>query len=164
MEIKEGYVYHIKNEYFNFVNDKKLMRNHEGNASRPNYFCIKNDKDEIIWFIPMSSKVEKYKLIIENKIRKNKVCDTIVIGNYKGKDHAFLIQNIFPITFKYIDHIDTVNGKALQVPSETRRKIISKVNKVFKLKQQGVNLIFSDIDRIEKMLLEELDSNKRRPN
>ena len=29
MEIKEGYVYHIKNDYFELVNDDKLMKNHE---------------------------------------------------------------------------------------------------------------------------------------
>ncbi len=136
MEIKQGYVYHIKNDYFQFVNDEKLMKNHEGNSTRPNYFCIKNENDEIMWFIPMSSKVPKYKVIIENKIKKYKKCDTIVIGNYRGREHAFLIQNMFPITQKYIDHIDTVDGRALQVPSETRRQILDKVNKIFKLKEK----------------------------
>ena len=29
MEIKEGYVYHIKNDYFELVNDDKLMKKHE---------------------------------------------------------------------------------------------------------------------------------------
>ena len=134
MEIKEGYVYHIKSDYFQFVNDEKLMKNHEGNSTRPNYFCIKMEDNEIMWFIPMSSKIEKYKAIVEDKIKKYKKCDTIVIGNYRGRDHAFLIQNMFPITSKYIDHIDTVNGKALQVTSETRRQILDKVNKIFKLK------------------------------
>lgn len=136
MEIKEGYVYHIKSDYFQFVNDEKLMKNHEGNSTRPNYFCIKMEDNEIMWFIPMSSKIEKYKAIVEDKIKKYKKCDTIVIGNYRGRDHAFLIQNMFPITSKYIDHIDTVNGKALQVPSETRRQILDKVNKIFKLKSK----------------------------
>lgn len=49
---------------------------------------------------------------------------------------------MFPIIDKYIDHIDTVQGKALKVPSETRRIILNKVNKIFKLKQKGINLIF----------------------
>ena len=155
MEIKLGYVYHIKDDYFKVIKDEKLMKNHEGNSTRPNYFCIKNENNKIIWFIPMSSKVEKYKSIIEDKIKKYKKCDTIVIGNYRGKNHAFLIQNIFPITQKYIDHIDTVNGKAFQVPKETRKEIMSKVNKVFKLKQNGINLIFPDIEKIEKQLLNE---------
>lgn len=135
MEIQEGYVYHIKESYFQFVNDEKLMRNHEGNSTRLNYFCIKIDNSEIMWFIPMSSKVEKYKKIIDNKVSKYKKCDTIIIGNYRGREHAFLIQNMFPIITKYIDHIDTVNGQALKVPSETRRMILEKVNKVFKLKK-----------------------------
>lgn len=134
MEIKEGYVYHIKSDYFEFVNDEKLMKNHEGNSTRPNYFCIKMEHNEIMWFIPMSSKIDKYKAIVKDKIKKYKKCDTILIGNYKGRDHAFLIQNMFPIITKYIDHIDTVNGKALQVPSETRRQILDKVNRIFKLK------------------------------
>lgn len=136
MEIKEGYVYHIKNDYFEFVDDKKLMKNHEGNSTRPNYFCIKIEKSEIMWFIPMSSKIEKYKKIVDEKVNKYKRCDTIVIGNYRGRDHAFLIQNMFPITLKYIDHIDTVRGKAIQVPLETRNQILEKVNKVFKLKSK----------------------------
>lgn len=136
MEIKEGYVYHIKSSYFDFINDEKLMKNHEGNSTRPNYFCIKTENNEIMWFIPMSSKVEKYKSIVKDKISKYNKCDTIVIGNYRGRDHAFLIQNMFPITPKYIDHIDTVKGKAIQVPSETRREILDKVNKIFRLKSR----------------------------
>lgn len=29
MQIKTGYLYHIKDEYFNKINDKNLMQNHE---------------------------------------------------------------------------------------------------------------------------------------
>ena len=29
MEVKKGYVYHIKDEYFDIVQDSTLMRNHE---------------------------------------------------------------------------------------------------------------------------------------
>lgn len=63
---------------------------------------------------------------------------------------------MFPIIDKYIDHIDTVQGKALKVPSETRRIILDKVNKIFKLKEKGINLIFPDVDRIEKIMMDEL--------
>ncbi len=156
MEIKQGYVYHIKEEYFEIVKDEKLMANHEGNSTRPNYFCLQFENSDILWFIPMSSKVEKYQGIIDEKIKKYKKCDTIVIGNYRGREHAFLIQNMFPIISKYIDHVDTVQGKALQVPSETRRIIEGKVNRVFKLKERGINLIFPNIDRIEQILRKEL--------
>lgn len=156
MKIKQGYVYHIKEDYFKIVKDDKLMKNHEGSASRPNYFCLQIDDSEIMWFIPMSSKVDKYKAIIEDKVNKYKKCDTIVIGNYRGRQHAFLIQNMFPITLKYIDHIDTVNGQALQVPSETRRIIAEKVNRIFRLKENGINLIYPNVDRIKALLLSDL--------
>ncbi len=156
MIIEEGYVYHIKNEYFEFVKDEKLMTNHEGDSTRPNYFCIKINDENVMWFVPMSSKVEKYKKIIQNKMKKYKKCDTIVIGNYRGREHAFLIQNMFPITEKYIDHIDTIEGKALKVPSETRRDIERKVEKVLLLKEKGINLIFPNVDKITEKLLKEL--------
>ena len=100
MDLKEGYVYHIKNTYFEIVKDDKLMKNHEGDSTRPNYFCVKMDNENILWFIPMSSRVEKYKKIVENKIKRYKKCDTIIIGNYRGKEQAFLIQNMFPIKSK----------------------------------------------------------------
>ena len=100
MKLETGYVYHIKNEFFDLANDDKLMANHEGNATRPNYFCIKKANSDLMWFIPMSSKVEKYRKIIKNRIQKGKRCDTIVIGNYRNREQAFLIQNMFPITEK----------------------------------------------------------------
>ena len=68
MEVKTGYLYHIKNEFFDVVNDDRLMSNHERGKKRPTYFTIK-DKD-ILWFIPLSSKVEKYQKIINKKNSK----------------------------------------------------------------------------------------------
>lgn len=155
MVLEEGYVYHIKNEFFEFVNDDKLMVNHEGNATRPNYFCIKGDEDGLMWFIPMSSRVEKYKKIMNNKIDKYKRCDTIIIGEYRRKEQAFLLQNMFPITQKYVDHIDTVGGKAQKVQTKVRDQILEKVDRIFSLKQKGINLIFPNVDRIARLLLEE---------
>lgn len=62
-----GYVYHIKDDFFDKINDKGLMINHENGKARPTYFTIK-DRD-ILWFITLSSKVFKYKLIIERKLK-----------------------------------------------------------------------------------------------
>jgi len=134
MFLETGYVYHIKEEDFEYVKDSKLMRNHENGSSRPTYFCIKNENNPILWFIPMSSKVDKYSRLQKLKLQKNGICDTIVIGKYKRKETVFLIQNIFPITEKYIDHIDTVRSKAIPVIEGTQKEITTKVNKIFKLK------------------------------
>ena len=57
-KIQTGYLYHIKYEFFDIVNDDKLMQNHEPGKKSPTYFTI-ND-NEILWFISLSSKVEKY--------------------------------------------------------------------------------------------------------
>lgn len=48
----------------------------------------------------------------------------------------------------------------LQVPSETRRLIMDKVNKIFRLKENGIDLIFPNVDRIRKLLLNELIEQK----
>lgn len=68
MILKTGYVYHIKDEYFEFAQDEKLMKNHENGSTRPTIFCIKDGEKDIMWFIPMSSKTEKYKEIQNKKI------------------------------------------------------------------------------------------------
>lgn len=143
MFLETGYVYHIKDEYFEFVKDDKLMKNHENGNTRPTYFCIKNTNSKILWFIPMSSKVEKYRNLQKQKIEKNGVCDTIVIGKYRRKESVFLIQNIFPITEKYIDHIDTVRNQAVAVVEGTKKEITYKVSKIFKLKSKRNKFNFS---------------------
>lgn len=58
MKVIEGYIYHIKDEFFDKVNDDNLMTNHERGRKRPTYFVIK--EKNILWFIPLSSKVKKY--------------------------------------------------------------------------------------------------------
>lgn len=136
MYLKTGYVYHIKDEYFEFAKDDKLMKNHENGSSRPTYLCVKKDNSKILWFIPMSSKIEKYRKLRDRKIKKIGYCDTIVIGKYKKKETVFLIQNIFPVTEKYIDHIDTSRNKAVPVIKSTRDEIERKARKIFKLKSK----------------------------
>ena len=42
MEIETGYLYHIKDEFFNKINEKGLMINQENGHSRPSYLAIKD--------------------------------------------------------------------------------------------------------------------------
>ena len=65
MKVQTGYLYHIKDEFFDQINKKGLMINHENGHSRPSYLAIK-DK-EILWFIPLSTRVDKYRTIIAKK-------------------------------------------------------------------------------------------------
>ena len=57
-DIKSGYVYHIRSEYFDIANDDKLMRNHDGGAFRPTYLCLKDESTGLLWVVPMSRRVE----------------------------------------------------------------------------------------------------------
>ena len=154
---EEGYVYHIKDTYFDFVKDEKLMRNKEGGQTRPTYCCIRKSGSELIWFIPMSTRIEKYKAIVNKNIERYGRCDSVIIANYSGYEVAFLLQNMFPVTEKYISHIHTVRGKPLKVSTEAIREVKSKVKKIFELKSRGIKTIFPDVDKITKKLLSERD-------
>lgn len=153
--IKKGYIYHIKDEYFNVVQDDTLMKNYENGKTRPTYFCIKDDDLEILWFIPMSSKVKKYKVIRDEKIKKYGSCDTILIKKFLGKNSVFLLQNMFPTIEKYVDHIHTINGKEVKVIKSVEREIKISFNKVMTLIKKGHNIIFTDVKSdLRKMLIE----------
>ena len=159
MQVKTGYLYHIKDEFFDVVNDSNLMTNHERGRKRPTYFTIK-DKD-ILWFIPLSSKVEKYKKIINNKIARYGRCDTILIREVLGKDTVILLQNAFPTIEMYIDHAHLLdNGKPAKVIASLKEEINKNFLHLLKLKSKGVNLFFADIDKIKSQMLNELDKNK----
>ena len=62
MKVITGYLYHIKDEFFDKINAKSVMINHKNGHSRPSYLAIKDGK--ILWFIPLSSKIQKYQKIV----------------------------------------------------------------------------------------------------
>lgn len=157
MEIKTGYIYHIKDKYFDKVNDRGLMINHESGHTRPTYFTIKDR--EILWFIPLSSKVEKYETIVDNKNKKIGSCKTIMIRKIAGKKSVILLQNAFPILEKYIDHPHIINGKPLKVIDSLKEEILDNFKYMMSMKKSGRNLFFTDIDKIRDIMLDELNNN-----
>lgn len=154
MKIETGYIYHIKDNFFNVINDKGLMINHENGKARPTYFTIK-DKN-ILWFIPLSSKVEKYQKIFDGKVRKYGSCKSIMIAEIANKKSVILLQNAFPTLEKYIDHPHIVNGKPLKVIDTLKDEILDNFKYLLELKKSGRNLFFTDIDTIKEKMLEEL--------
>ena len=130
------------------------MINHENGKARPTYFTIK-DKD-ILWFIPLSSKVDKYQKIMEKKIKKYGSCKSIMIGKIANKKSVILLQNTFPTLEKYIDHPHMVDGKPLKVIDTLKEEILSNFKYLMELKKSGRNLFFPDIDRIKEIMLEEI--------
>ena len=155
MKVQTGYIYHIKDEFFDVVNDETLMTNHEKGKKRPTYFTIKDD--DILWFIPLSSKVDKYRKIVDKKIKKYGVCNSILIRNVLGNESVILIQNAFPTLEKFIDHVHVLNnGKPAKVIRSTCEEILVNFEQMLKLKKKGFNFFFTDIDKIKKQMLDEL--------
>lgn len=158
MKVQTGFIYHIKDEFFNKINDNGLMINHENGHSRPTYFTIK-DKD-ILWFIPLSSKVSKYKSIIDKKIEKYGNCKSIMISEIANEKTVILLQNAFPTLEKYIDHPHIVDGKPLKVIDTLKEEILGNFKYLIALKKEGRNLFFTDIDKIKEIMLNELKEDE----
>lgn len=128
---KENYFYIIDDQYFRDFPDPYLRGNHEEN--RPHYFAFK-ETDQIFWMIPLSSRVDKYKRIIETRTAQGKPCDTLHILRVAGKEQVFLIQDMFPVTEKYLKREYTINGIPLKIVNEKEIKAIQKkANKIYHL-------------------------------
>lgn len=82
-------------------------------------------------------------------------CDTITFGEVLGHEKAFLIQNMCPITSKYIknEYIDSVANIPVRVNGAFEKELIEKAKKVLTLQRKGIKLIFPDVLAIEKELL-----------
>ena len=154
----QGHIYHIKNEFFELVNDKKLMANKENDHYRPHFFAVQDRKNsEIFWMIPMSSRVEKYRTIVESKMKRYGKCNTIVLGTFAGRENAFLIQNAFPTIEQFIDHEHTVDGNIIRLHKALEKKIVSNLYEVLTMHNEGIHLIYPDIDAIYKCMTQELE-------
>ena len=162
MQINIGYFYFIKDLFFEMIDDQELMKNKENGNKRPCYYCFKcKDYEDIIWFIPVSTKIDKYQKIYNNKIQKqiklgkNPSVDTIVFGNVANTYSAFLIQNMFPVTKKYVESQYIKNRVPIRLSNKLQIEIIYKANKVLNLYKHGMkNIVFPNIDRILEQLLQ----------
>ena len=152
MQVEEGKFYFMKDEFFDKIDEKLLCLNRKGENKRPCYYCFKDAVEEnIFWFLPISSKVEKYKIIYEEKKKKYGKVDNIVFGYVEGEERVFLIQNMFPTLEKYIKQ-----KKDVIVNQELKRELKRKANKILTLVEKGYrNLVFPDIIKIKEILLEE---------
>ena len=162
MQIHVGSFYFIKDSFFDVIDDPELMKNKENGNKRPCYYCFKSKEyDNIIWFIPVSTKIDKYQKIYDRKLEKQIMLgktpsiDTIVFGNVANTYSVFLIQNMFPVTEKYIESQYIKNKVAIKLSNKLQSEIISKATKVLNLYNHGMkNIVFPDINKILNQLLE----------
>ena len=155
MNIQSGFYYHIKDTFFEEVKDASLMQNKEGENYRPHYLAIQDFHNSgIYWMVPVSSKFKKYEIIYDRQVSLYKKCTKIVLGKCGDRDAAFLIQNAFPTTADYFDHIHTSNGIPLSLHSSTSKLISDNLYHNLLLHKRGISLFYTDIDRIYHLMEE----------
>lgn len=155
-----GHFYFLTDQYYIDFPDPLLMQNKEviGGVvhDRPCFYAFQDNKSGLYWMIPISSKTRKFEGIYQNKIQKYGKCDTIAFGDVLGHKKAFLIQNMCPVTSKYIknEYIDSVANIPVRLDGAFENDLRQKASKVLALQRRGVRLIFPDVLQIEKKLLE----------
>ncbi|WP_300701233.1 hypothetical protein [uncultured Phocaeicola sp.] len=134
---KTGF-YIIKDQFFEDMPDPYLKGNKAGN--RPHYYCFEDTSTGIYWMIPLSSRTDKYKRIMEKKEKARKPCDILhIVKLDDGRESAFLIQDMFPITEEYIEREYTIAGNHLMLTSEhTAKEIEQKARKVIGMLKRGI--------------------------
>lgn len=138
MEVEEHGLYIIKDSYFEEYPGHGWMWNK--NESRPHYYAIK-DKAGVFWMIPMSSKVDNYREKISRVEAQRGAgnCLYYEIGQIAGRERAFIISSMLPVTEDYISHPYTINKQHYVVRNERLiRSLYSKSMRYLKLLEQGV--------------------------
>lgn len=157
MEIKKSAFYLVKNEFFEKIQDPSLPIQKSG---RPVYYCLpdKNNKD-ILWAIPMTTKLDKVKKIIEKAGGEEK-CNTYVI-NTSEKKSAFNIRDIFPIKANYIEREYLKRGKHYVLKNKDLiNRIEIKADNMISFKMIKTRENDIDVQRIYKILEKELLQEK----
>lgn len=150
--------YIIKDEYFTRFDDPYLKGSKKEN--RPHYYCFEDENNGLYWLIPMSSRTEKYKSIILKKQEQHKPCDILHIcklGN--DREAVFLIQDMLPVTDRYILRPYTFAGEPLMlIKDEDRKTVTQKAKRILNLIQQGVKImpLQADVMKIRLELMNDL--------
>ena len=150
-----GHFYFIKEQYFIDFPDPFLMQNKGPAHDRPCFYAFRDDKTGLYWMIPFSSQVEKFRRIYQKKAERYGRCDTIDFGYVLGREKAFLIQNMCPITKDYMkeEYIDRRANIPVRVDGVFEARLTQKARRVLVLQRRGAKLIYPDVLAIETRLL-----------
>ena len=150
---KTGF-YIIKDRFFEDMPDPYLKGNKAGN--RPHYYCFEDNATGIYWMIPLSSRIDKFRKIIEKKEQARKPCDILhIVKLDDSRESVFLIQDMFPITEEYIEREYTIAENHLMLTSEHTVKVIEqKARKVLGMLKRGVKFMPTQPDVL--LILEKL--------
>ena len=159
MDIKKNGFYLIKKEFFDKINDPYIPTKEK----RPVFFCIQDKKNsELWWVIPMTSQLDKANKFI-SKYGEEK-CYKFEINTTMDKS-VFNIQDLFPITSKYIDREFKIDGVHYVIKDKNLiKKVEKKASKVISMAMVGEKMLNTSVNvqRIKNILEQEINSEKNK--
>jgi len=159
MDIKKNGFYLIKKEFFDKINDPYIPTK----ENRPVFFCIQDKKNsELWWVIPMTSQLDKANKFI-SKYGEEK-CYKFEINTTMDKS-VFNIQDLFPITSKYIDREFKIDGVHYVIKDKNLiKKVEKKASKVISMAMVGEKMLNTSVNvqRIKNILEQEINSEKNK--
>lgn len=147
-----GHFYFIKDEFYDNLEGCNLMtnKNYESptEGGRPCHYCLKHK--DYYWMVPVSSRIDKFRSIYNNKISKKGYCDTIRFGYINGQERAFLIQNCFPVTEKYVKEEYKINKNTVPVTisDDLSKELNGLIRKVIRMYEKGIIIPLTDLNKI----------------
>lgn len=163
--MEQGYFYFISDEYYTKFSNEKLMTNKEvidgESHNRPCYYAYKDDEG-IFWMVPVSSQIEKFTNQYNRSMKKYGMCDAVCFGYLKGEYNAFLLQNLCPVTEKYIlnQYLHADTKKPVSIPNDLKRELNAKIRKILRLAEKGKKLTFTNILEMRQKLLDEIQNRE----
>jgi hypothetical protein len=159
LNLDETKLYFLKQNHFKQHQEFSLIDNKNG--TRPYYLCIKNS--EYSWVIPLSSKVDKYKKMYEDDLKRGKKPIKYHFIKISGKESVVLIQNAFPVSNKnikepYIKYSKYLEIRDLKDISEIKKKL----NTFKHIVKRGIKLYPNqpDIHKLEQKLINQIKEEK----
>lgn len=152
--------YFLTDDYCNRYAEYGVMRNKEiideVSHNRPCFYAIQDDiEKDIFWMIPISSQIEKYEKILDEKLKRYPVYDGLEFGYVRGRYAAFLIQNMCPAREDDIieEYIDKNNNQPVVISSNALKSAISKkTKKLVNLTKKGMKVTQTEAYEIYKDL------------
>ena len=158
MKVSENGLCKISDQYFvDFKRPNPVFNKQE---NRPYYLAIRNGNG-IVWLIPLSSRIEKYRRKAEGEAERYGDSLFCHIARVKGRDSAFLIGNAIPVTEEYILGPFTVSGKPFVIQDKRDVKAIrSKLSRYLAMVRAGKLRPAVDILSIERILLNRVNNQE----
>ena len=165
---KRTQLYFLSDQYYTdfpncgLVDGGKIRHGQE--FRRPCFLAFLDHKrPEIFWVVPISSRVEKYHKIEAHKLRTYGRCNTIRFGTVLGREAAFLIQNMFPVTEKYLIQYKDKNQQPIHIDGRIVTDVRRHASEVLALYRRGAPVLFTNVQRIYRGLEIQLDAEQANP-